>query len=165
MQVLKFMVLLALPFTIAATRFVCVLYLYNKRSLVEACMTQTTKTGSPSCNTGNVKCCDEVGTASNELTDSLGLLGIVATATDLVGFHCASISVIGIGGKGCQQQTACCTGNTYVRKWLSPRFACALYWLLKTRMVLLPLVAVLLTSDSSKSIYFGTLTAICVPGS
>lgn len=43
-----------------------------------------------------------------------GLLGIEAIIGELIGMNCSPITVVGLGGTNCMQQTLCCTGNSYV---------------------------------------------------
>ena len=51
---------------------------------------------------------------SDPVSKLLGLLGIEALIGELVGLNCSPITVIGLGGTKCIQQTLCCTGNSYV---------------------------------------------------
>ncbi|KIM48805.1 hypothetical protein M413DRAFT_21124 [Hebeloma cylindrosporum] len=68
------------------------------------------------CNTGKLACCDsthKVETHDDPVSLLLGLLGIDALLGELLGFGCSPISVVGVGGTTCLQQTLCCTGNSY----------------------------------------------------
>ncbi|KAJ7076533.1 hydrophobin [Mycena belliarum] len=77
------------------------------------------RSGAAACNTGSLKCCNSIQSASSGPVGLLlGLLGIVLPAAEAnanVGLTCSPITVLGIlpSGSKCTQQTACCTGNTY----------------------------------------------------
>ncbi|KAF4615402.1 hypothetical protein D9613_002677 [Agrocybe pediades] len=70
------------------------------------------RTDSNPCNSGSLSCCNEfVSPTSSGATAVTGLLGIVLQGLDgLVGLQCTNVLV---AGTSCQQQTACCTGNTF----------------------------------------------------
>ncbi|KAF5316703.1 hypothetical protein D9619_006800 [Psilocybe cf. subviscida] len=67
------------------------------------------------CNGGTLQCCNSVQSASNPLVGLLaGLLGIVlGPITGQVGLTCSPLSVVGISGTSCSQQSVCCTGNNF----------------------------------------------------
>ncbi|PPR08287.1 hypothetical protein CVT24_001124 [Panaeolus cyanescens] len=64
------------------------------------------------CNTGEVKCCNQLQTqAEYPLTSLLGLLGVVlGPVTALIGSDCSPLSVLAISGNSCTTQPVCCTG-------------------------------------------------------
>ncbi|KIK81168.1 hypothetical protein PAXRUDRAFT_156753 [Paxillus rubicundulus Ve08.2h10] len=65
------------------------------------------------CNTGPIRCCNQLFTAGSETANSLDLGDIPADATGLFGTGCTPITVIGTGsGSSCAQEPVCCTGNT-----------------------------------------------------
>nr|CAD12833.1 hydrophobin 2 [Pleurotus sp. 'Florida'] len=80
-----------------------------------AAATAIPRTDTPSCSTGSLQCCSSVQKATDPLASLLiGLLGIVLGPLDLlVGVTCSPITVIGVGGTSCTQQTVCCTGNSF----------------------------------------------------
>ncbi|PPQ93289.1 hypothetical protein CVT25_015287 [Psilocybe cyanescens] len=95
MNAFSSIIVLALPFFVAATPLAA-------------------RTDGPSCNTGSLQCCNKTTTANNAGTVSmLGALGIDNMLNGLVGLQCTPISAIAISGNNCQQETLCCTGNTY----------------------------------------------------
>ncbi|TFK34063.1 hydrophobin-3 [Crucibulum laeve] len=69
---------------------------------------------SNTCNSGTVNCCNQVQTASPQITDFLnGLLGLDVAAGVPIGISCTPISLlVALGTNSCNQQTVCCTGNT-----------------------------------------------------
>ncbi|PPQ67465.1 hypothetical protein CVT24_011522 [Panaeolus cyanescens] len=76
------------------------------------------RTDTGACNTGNVQCCQSTQQInnSNPLNAVLaGLLGVpVQDLGALVGLTCTPISLLGVAsGTSCDQQTVCCSGNTY----------------------------------------------------
>lgn len=57
----------------------------------------------------------QVGTHDGSLVSTLlGLLGVEALIGELVGLNCSPITVVGLGGTKCTQETLCCTDNSYV---------------------------------------------------
>lgn len=56
----------------------------------------------------------QVETSDDPVSHLLGLLGIEALIGELIGINCSPITVIGLGGTNCEQQTLCCTGESYV---------------------------------------------------
>ncbi|KDQ22759.1 vegetative mycelium hydrophobin 2 expressed in monokaryotic and dikaryotic micelia [Pleurotus ostreatus PC15] len=80
-----------------------------------AAATAIPRTDTPSCSTGSLQCCSSVQKASDPLVGIIvALLGIVLGPLDLnVGLTCSPITVIGVGGTSCTQQTVCCTGNNF----------------------------------------------------
>ncbi|KAF5379143.1 hypothetical protein D9615_005969 [Tricholomella constricta] len=67
------------------------------------------------CSSGPVQCCNSVQEADSAPVNALtGLLGIVlGPLTGQVGLGCSPLSIIGVAGNSCTQQTVCCTGNTF----------------------------------------------------
>ncbi|KAF5367355.1 hypothetical protein D9615_010275 [Tricholomella constricta] len=67
------------------------------------------------CSSGAIQCCNSVQDADSAAVAVLtGLLGIVLSSlTGQVGVNCTPISVIGVGGNSCTQQTVCCTDNSF----------------------------------------------------
>ncbi|ESK84166.1 hydrophobin [Moniliophthora roreri MCA 2997] len=67
------------------------------------------------CNTGPVQCCNSVQSASSAPAATLlGLLNIVLSNLNvLVGITCSPISVLGVGGTGCNAQPVCCQNNSF----------------------------------------------------
>ncbi|TEB25927.1 hypothetical protein FA13DRAFT_1895658, partial [Coprinellus micaceus] len=67
-----------------------------------------------SCNSGSVQCCHSITDGGSPAVSALsGLFDLPGTISGSVGLTCSPIAVGGIGGTNCQQQTACCTGNSY----------------------------------------------------
>ncbi|KZV64268.1 hydrophobin-domain-containing protein [Peniophora sp. CONT] len=70
------------------------------------------------CNSGALQCCNSIQNSSslNESGNG-GLLDLIPIALQGVnipiGLTCTPIDVLGLGSNTCQQQTACCTGNTF----------------------------------------------------
>ncbi|KAF8553190.1 fungal hydrophobin [Imleria badia] len=67
------------------------------------------------CTTGTMNCCNSVQDAST-VTQLFGLLGvadILAGVTGPVGLGCSPLTIVGIAGNSCSQQTVCCTGNNF----------------------------------------------------
>ncbi|KAL3958218.1 hypothetical protein ACCO45_006380 [Purpureocillium lilacinum] len=68
------------------------------------------------CNSGSLQCCNSVQSSSSDNSGTL-LSGLVPVnlqgLTGSVGLDCSPINVLGIGSSGCNQQTACCSGDTY----------------------------------------------------
>ena len=56
----------------------------------------------------------QVETHDDPVSHLLGLLGIQAIIGSLIGINCSPITVVGLGGTDCTQETLCCTGNSYV---------------------------------------------------
>ncbi|ESK86850.1 hydrophobin [Moniliophthora roreri MCA 2997] len=67
------------------------------------------------CNTGPVQCCNSVQSASSAPAATLlGLLSIFLSDLNvLVGITCSPISVLGVGGTGCNAQPVCCQNNSF----------------------------------------------------
>ncbi|KAF8438380.1 fungal hydrophobin [Boletus edulis BED1] len=58
------------------------------------------------CNSGSVNCCNSVQTVA-----VLAQVDVVASTP--LGLTCNPISVIGVGGNSCSQQTVCCENNSF----------------------------------------------------
>jgi len=89
------------------------------------------------------------GTSTDLVSQLLGLLGVQALIGELVGINCSPITVIGLGGTKCTQETLCCTGNSYVSiEYLSCPLLLGLMMLLSPprRMASSPWAAPRLTS-------------------
>ncbi|RPD65506.1 fungal hydrophobin [Lentinus tigrinus ALCF2SS1-7] len=74
----------------------------------------STPTGSGSCSTGPIQCCQQTGTVDDPVFGLLlGLLGIVVDGVDvLLGLDCSPITVIGVGtGGSCDANVVCCQNN------------------------------------------------------
>ncbi|EPQ54193.1 hydrophobin [Gloeophyllum trabeum ATCC 11539] len=68
------------------------------------------------CPTGELQCCNSVGSATDPaIATILGSLGIpVQGISALVGLTCSAISVVGVGsGDSCTETPVCCTDNSY----------------------------------------------------
>ncbi|KAG7451623.1 hydrophobin-domain-containing protein [Guyanagaster necrorhizus] len=77
---------------------------------------KSSPSGAPSqCSTGSLQCCDSVESSTSSVVAALlGLLGIHLGSTAVnVGMTCSPLSVIGIGGNSCSQQTVCCENNSF----------------------------------------------------
>ncbi|KAF5384258.1 hypothetical protein D9615_003437 [Tricholomella constricta] len=76
---------------------------------------RSSPSGTPyQCSTGPVQCCNSLTTSSNPIASTLiGLLGVVVGPNVAVGLTCSPLSVIGIGGNSCSQQTVCCRNNNF----------------------------------------------------
>ncbi|KAK0200386.1 fungal hydrophobin [Desarmillaria ectypa] len=77
--------------------------------------TTTVTEPASSCSSGNLQCCNSVQSGnSNAVSVLLGLLGVVLSdVTALVGITCTPITIVGVGGTGCNQQSVCCQNNTF----------------------------------------------------
>ncbi|PPR01342.1 hypothetical protein CVT24_006342 [Panaeolus cyanescens] len=69
-----------------------------------------------SCNTGDIKCCNQV--MSSESAAFKGIASLLALdvtgITGQVAMGCSPITVIGLGsGANCKAQPVCCSGNKY----------------------------------------------------
>ncbi|KAF8552303.1 fungal hydrophobin [Imleria badia] len=77
-----------------------------------------TSTSNSQCNNGSLQCCNNMmsSTTAQEtgLGGLLGLLGLnLGSIVGDIGLECTPINVIGVGsGANCNQQAACCTGET-----------------------------------------------------
>lgn len=73
------------------------------------------------CNGGSIHCCQSVQQASQvaSLLQQVNLVPATVGLLGQVGVNCVPITVIGTGA-GCQatQQSACCTGDNFVRPQL-----------------------------------------------
>ncbi|KAK0223741.1 fungal hydrophobin-domain-containing protein [Armillaria fumosa] len=72
--------------------------------------------GTPSqCSTGSLQCCNSVQDSTSGVVSALlGLLGIhLGGANVPIGLTCSPLSIIGIGGNSCSQQTVCCENNSF----------------------------------------------------
>ncbi|TFK42327.1 fungal hydrophobin-domain-containing protein [Crucibulum laeve] len=66
------------------------------------------------CNSGSVNCCNQYQQTSPDLQSTLnGLLGAIVGLGAGVGLNCDPISILGLGTNSCNQQTVCCSGNTF----------------------------------------------------
>ncbi|KAI6017142.1 hydrophobin-3 precursor [Pisolithus marmoratus] len=72
--------------------------------------------GDSQCNTGAIKCCNQVQQASTyqSILGSVGLASLAAGVTGLVASDCSPITAVGTGsGAQCNAQTVCCTGDQF----------------------------------------------------
>ncbi|KAG7442220.1 fungal hydrophobin [Guyanagaster necrorhizus] len=78
------------------------------------CTPTATTTGSQ-CNTGSLQCCNSIQPAtSSHVASLLGLPSIVLQDLDVnVGVTCSPITVIGLGGNSCTEQTVCCDNDSF----------------------------------------------------
>ncbi|KAF8799306.1 fungal hydrophobin [Phlegmacium glaucopus] len=68
---------------------------------------------SNSCNTGTVQCCSSYGSATDpSVIQQLGVLGVAAPITALVGFTCTPISVLA-STETCTTHQICCENNEF----------------------------------------------------
>ncbi|KAG6374173.1 fungal hydrophobin [Boletus reticuloceps] len=71
------------------------------------------------CNSGSVNCCNSVQTYKEAVNKpEFSFLKTVLAQVDVVastplGLTCNPISVIGVGGNSCSQQTVCCDNNNF----------------------------------------------------
>jgi hypothetical protein len=67
------------------------------------------------CNSGQLMCCNSVQSVSSDNSGTL-LSGLVPAnlqgLTGSLGLDCTPLNVLGAAG-GCNQQTACCSGDSY----------------------------------------------------
>ncbi|KAK0218799.1 hydrophobin 2 [Armillaria fumosa] len=75
----------------------------------------TTTVTASSCSEGNMQCCNSLQSGNSGVVGTLlGLLGVVLSdVTALVGITCTPITIVGLGGTSCSQQTVCCQNNTF----------------------------------------------------
>ncbi|KAI0048151.1 fungal hydrophobin [Auriscalpium vulgare] len=75
----------------------------------------TTTVPASVCGGGSLECCNSVQAASSNAAGLLlGLLGVVLQDLSvLVGITCSPITVIGVSGTNCDQQTVCCDNNNF----------------------------------------------------
>ncbi|KAF8418141.1 hydrophobin [Boletus edulis BED1] len=74
------------------------------------------RTGSNTCNSGSVNCCQSVQSSSSSVIIELfGFLGLPMPAGNTqIGLTCSPVTLGGTStGSICTQQTVCCTGNTF----------------------------------------------------
>jgi len=76
---------------------------------------QAEQTGG-TCDSGVLMCCNSIQAASSDNSGTL-LSGLVPVnlqgLTGNLGLDCSPINVLGIGSSGCNQVTACCSGDSY----------------------------------------------------
>ncbi|KAL5480796.1 SC3_5 [Sanghuangporus weigelae] len=111
----KYASVLALPLLAVATPGGTHTTKATSTTTVTITSTATATQPASQCNTGPIQCCNSVQSASSPASSALlGLLGIVLQNVNvLVGLTCSPISVIGVGGSGCNAHPVCCEDNSF----------------------------------------------------
>ncbi|KIY49473.1 hypothetical protein FISHEDRAFT_41384 [Fistulina hepatica ATCC 64428] len=66
------------------------------------------------CKSGSEQCCNSSSTTSDpSVIKTLESIGVSVAAGIPVGLTCTPVTVIGTGSASCEQQTLCCSGNSY----------------------------------------------------